>query len=224
MNARISRILLVSPEENETIRRNRSRIFVWPKGETAIDAMIFQSHRPIDQFSELAGRAILMAGLTIHGQQSLELDIVDTMTTTGMHQHFTTRGWCVNDEGKIFDIIIEANFSDIDLPTVDVNTIDPVLDGIDTGENPLIIEADVSNLHPRYEEDSDVVADETNVVEMKQPSNSETTNEKPEIKKAARRSDSSDEDGDESTEGRMAGKPGRVKNPWDGRLKRNRQN
>lgn len=226
MNARISRILLVSPEKNETIRRNRSRIFVWPKGETAIDAMIFQAHRPIDQFRDLAGRAILMSGLAIHQQETLELDIVETKTTTGMQQHFATRGWCHNEDGKVFDIIIEATFGNESVPTVDVNTLDPVLDGIETGENPLIIEADVYNLSAQQEEPSGD-AEEANVVEVDfkgKVDNSASTNEEPaEETKAARRSDDSEDgDGNETTEGRMKGKPGRVKNPWDMRLKANR--
>ena len=221
MNERISRIMLVSPDSAETIRRNHSRIFIWPKGESAIDAMIFQSQRPIEQFKELAGRAILMAGLSIDGQSEMELDVVDSRSTTSMQQHFVTRGWCVDDDSKIYDIIIEASLSRTDLGEIEISTLDPVMDDINTGENPLIISVDVDDLVSLEDEEAD---EASNVVEMKPKQ--ETTNEsqpkQPPKQVAARRSQDDDNDGDENTEGRMKGKPGRVRHPWDGRLKQNR--
>jgi hypothetical protein len=208
--ARISRILLVSPEDNETIRRNRSRVFVWPKGEAAIDAMIFQSQRPIDSYRELAIRAIMMSGLKIQNQDHVELDIVEVPTTTGMQQHFSTRGWCRNDEGEVFDIIIEAALLNEELPSVSVSTIDPIMDGIESGENPLIIEAQVSNLKPRASDDK------SNVVPM-----TRSTQSSPKAR-VARKPTVHDGHEDENPSGRMKGRPGRVKNHWDGRLAQNR--
>ena len=202
----VSRILLISPEQNELVRRNKSRIFVWPAGESIIDSIMFQPQRPISTFIDDAIRAMDMAGLHDMGYVDGDrLTIGDGNTLqVGAPKHLTSHGWLTIDN-KVYDLIVEVDVSGERLKEPNVMTVNATPAEDNPFENPLVIIASVDDFRQNGE---DIEYKSAPIVDFQS---------RPAM--AARRP----KDTDESPEGRMTGRPGRVKNPLlDGRLKRNR--
>lgn len=225
MDTRITRILLVSPEATETLKRNRSRVFVWPRGETIIDAMIFQSQRDIAEYGDVLDRAMNLSGLTIHNGDGYE--ILEQPNTVGMQKFFSTNGWLVDEENNVFDMIIEVAAQDEELGRPDITSIAPLTSDGDS-ENPLIFSTSTKELRSGGTQIDG--SQDSNVTEIPRQESSRQPGERQEQQMqpqsiAARRSQESEgESVQEDTSGRMPGKPGRVKSPFDGRLKQNRIN
>jgi hypothetical protein len=98
----VSRIMMVSPLQNEMLRRNRSRIFITTAGESVIDSVLFQGYRPIEEFIPAAIRAIEMAGLhDPTGDIVLQPAFEHNATAGFMQQHLVSRGWLENDNNEV---------------------------------------------------------------------------------------------------------------------------
>lgn len=211
----IGRILLVSPEQNEMVRRNYSRIFIAPTGEGVIDSILFQSFRPVESFMGVAARAIQMAGLhSSDGELSLKALSNPHVTGGFLQEHLiTTSGWLENEDNVLYDMWIEVLPENEKLPgNLDITTYNAeTIDGFEN-ENPLVIAVDVENLQ------SHGASEDSENLDQNQTQNTDTTSQD---------SDNSNQekvDESASVEG-STGNRGRVTNPeTDRRLKRNRDN
>jgi hypothetical protein len=145
----VSRVLLVSPPQNEMIRRNFSRIFIAPVGEGAIDSILFQGYRPIEGFAEVAARAIQMAALhDATGSLALKPQVNPAFTGGFLQQHLVSTGWLENKDNTVYDVWVEVLIENENLAEVDMKTYNGVpIDGF--SENPLIVAVDVAELAPK---------------------------------------------------------------------------
>lgn len=199
-NALITRILLVAPQKNELLKRNKSRVTLWPRNEALIDAYIFQSCRSLEHYKGVVDRAIKMTGLNMASPNDA-MTIVNTPSTNNVMDSYSPSGWLVDDENNVYDMIVEVSFVDEELPDINIKTYNAVNVDKESIENPVIIC--------------------TGVDDILQKSLVEEVEKEPVLKSvpiAARQSQTEDVMLD-----RMPGKPGRVKHPeLDGRLKANK--
>jgi hypothetical protein len=223
-NYTVGRVLLVSPPQNEMLRRNYSRVFIAPIGEGTIDSIIFQGHRPIEGFTDVCARAIKMAGLKdASGNFGLRPQINPAVTGGFLQQHLISTGWLEDQNNTVYDIWVEVLIENEDLPSVDMKTFNgqPV-DGFE--ENPLIIAVDVEELAPKFSliDDGSQTSSSTRTWAM-------TRRIAGDQGQQAQGADDQGQGGDqnerseEQRETAMARRPGRVTNPaTDRRLKQNR--
>jgi hypothetical protein len=217
----ITRVLLISPEQNELLRRNRSRIFIYPHGESLIDALIFQSCRRLEDFIPDVQRAIEMAQLEDASNAS-QLMVIDSPNITGgmMQKHIVSNGWLKIDH-TVYDMVLEVAINGEVLPSPDITTMSIDESSDNAHENPLIILTGVESFaEGYYGRDGD---EPDNVVELTPRAQADTPSEQQEDAPKRRVARQTQEVDQEDESGRMAGRPGRVKNPLlDGRLKGNR--
>jgi hypothetical protein len=148
----VSRIAMISPLQNEMLRRNRSRIFITVAGESPIDSVLFSGQRPIEEFIPAAARAIYMAGLKdIAGETVLTAAFEHTPAAGFMQQHLVSRGWLEDKDNNVVDLIVELD----PLPfgeNIAMKTSDAVnqIDG--SNENPLVIFCGIEDLYPQLDE------------------------------------------------------------------------
>jgi hypothetical protein len=219
-NYTVGRVLLVSPPQNEMLRRNYSRVFIAPIGEGTIDSILFQGYRPIEGFTDVCARAIKMAGLKdASGNFTLRPQINPAVTGGFLQQHLISTGWLEDQNNTVYDIWVEVLIENEELPSVDMRTFNgqPV-DGF--AENPLIIAVDVEELAPKF-----------SLIDV--GLHDEQLDESPEVVdesgQQAQGVDGQAQGGDqnerseEQRDTAMARRPGRVTNPsTDRRLKQNR--
>lgn len=246
----VSRILRVSPEQNEMSRRNYSRIFIVPTGEGFIDSVLFQKHRPLEGYMDVAERAIALAGLKdISGVNGLRA-IHSSVGAGFLQGHIATVGWLEADDTTIYDLIVEVipegeQLPEIDFPTSNASMVEDYLD------NPVIISAEKKDLahiwslsgdldigsarSPEAEtQDEQANASENQTVDASSSAGQRgrvIRDDDKRLKKnrpgngSAMARQAAPSDGDRTGDaGRMAGKPGRVRHSiFDGRLKANRR-
>lgn len=242
----VSRILMVSPEQNEMVRRNRSRIYITNARESVIDSVLFQGYRPIDDFVPSALRAITMAGLTdISGDLTLTAAFEHGASAGFMQQHLVSRGWLQDGDKNVVDLILEVELQTEMLPDINMKTFDApyTIDG--SNENPLVIFCGIEDLYPQLDDDN-IDQGQQEVAEQPQTEalsdNNGSGSGRGRVKDPendgrmkhnrdnamARQADQGSTAGvtastaAQGSTARMAGKPGRVARPWDGRLKHNR--
>lgn len=154
----IARVLLVSPEQSELFRRNRSRVFITFEGESLIDAVIHQMTTPIENFAETAARAIAAAGLNedygdmkpMYGPAAGSSSLV----------HLVTETWLKNEANDVFDVLITLDpvKADRSMPPVTMLNALPIFDS-PAGENPMIMTiSSISNLM-RQDDSEEIHAD-----------------------------------------------------------------
>jgi hypothetical protein len=250
----VSRIAMISPLQNEMLRRNRSRIFITVAGESPIDSVLFSGQRPIEEFIPAAARAIYMAGLKdIAGETVLTAAFEHTPAAGFMQQHLVSRGWLEDKDNNVVDLIVELD----PLPfgeNIAMKTSDAVnqIDG--SNENPLVIFCGIEDLYPQLDEVE--TGNEVETAQVEEPVEQQVdtgasngngngngsgrgqvkspTDGRLKVNRdataMARAGDQGEAAGASVATGaqgstaRMAGKPGRVARPWDGRLKTNRFN
>lgn len=249
----VSRILSVSPEQDELIRRNHSRIFIVPARDNIINSILYSRARSNDDYTRAIGRAITEAGLkTSVGDLQLRT-VFDSKFGSGVFmQHFAANGWLVDDKREAFDLFIEleAFTHQTDLP--EMETYDPVIIEGHEEENPLCIKLDVENLFPSFDNnededrgDDEQMSDDTHVAQpahepevaamqngngrgrVTSPDDRRLKENRPPQMVTARATQNGDDDQGASSQGltgRQAGRPGRVRfRSLDGRLKANRR-
>lgn len=224
-NFTVSRILRISPEQNEMTRRNYSRIFIMPVGEGFIDSVLFQGYRPVEGYMDVAKRAVALSGLAdISGVN--EMRPVHMPRGDGFLQsHIATIGWLEAGDKTVYDLVVEVvpegeELPDLNFPTSNANMVDNCLD------NPVIISVETADLAQKFspvsgfdgqtadEAGQDAGSDRSPQVEAQGESESQTQT-------AANDTNGSGADMSGASEDRT---PGRVKNPdTDRRLKKNRQ-
>jgi hypothetical protein len=234
---RVSRILAVSPEANETIRRNYSRIYVVPADEGVIDTMLFQGSRSLESYLPDISRAIAEFGLKTKIDLQLSATFDSRFGSGIFQQHIITNTWLQDDQGEAFDLFVELDLSNEDSSYPEMETFDgSQIEGAEF-ENPLCFKLDIQALSPQWsgmiEENSQKEEINTPPMRTEPKHEPEVGNRgrvvdptkdrrlkqnRPEQLESARRS----QDQDDPT-ARQAGKPGRVRYPGlDGRLSRNR--
>ncbi len=237
----VARILMISPLQNELLRRNKSRIFIAPTGEGVIDSVLFGGYRPIENFIDIATAAIAMAGLHDAAGDILLKPAFEHGANSIFQQHLLSTGWLQNDQSEVVDLIIEVNMAAEDLPDINMKSFNgDQVEGYD--DNPLCIFCDIQDLYPQGVGNVDQYQGEDEVVQ-KTATQTETENNDSgsggpngqgrvtdpstdrrlkSNREMARRPQDRDNDGSVHM-GRMAGKPGRVRDPlFDMRLKSNR--
>jgi len=147
--SRIKRVLLVSPAQIEMTRRGFSKIWITIEGESAIDALLNQSVRNMEDYVDVSKRAIAYAQLADNYG-----DLIPSYTNEGSSNgaHLETASWLMNDQGTVFDIVLaldyqnEPRLDDISVVTI-MQQDDPVtLDGAPLGERPLVMLGDIEIL------------------------------------------------------------------------------
>lgn len=249
----VSRITMISPLQNEMLRRNRSKIFITVAGESMIDSVLFQGYRPMEGFIPAAARAIALAGLKdISGDLQLQ-PAYDHNPSAGFGlQHLVSKGWLEDKDSNVVDLIIELQLVNDQLPNINMKTFDAP-GQVDSNENPLCIFCGIEDLYPQsYDDDQQTDGNQTEVAQQPETQASGNDNQSsssngngsgrgrvvdPEndgrLKRnrenaMARAADQGSAAGataataSQGSTARMAGKPGRVARPWDGRLKVNR--
>lgn len=237
----VSRVLALSPEQNELMRRNFSRIFILPMGEGALDSILFQGSRSIENFIGPAARAVSEAGL----KTSIDLQLrgaFDAKLPAGYQSFIKTNGWVQDEKGEVYDLYIELDLQGEEGELPNMETYDAQsIEGMEF-ENPLCIKVGIEDLSPQWETtNQDATVDETPKPRMEpeveragggqgQVKNPETDRRlkenRPEQLVSARQTQNRAESGESegSSMERQAGKPGRVRfAALDGRLKRNRR-
>lgn len=247
----VARVLMVSPHQNEMLRRNRSKIFIAPAGETAIDTILAQGVRPIGDYIEAATRAIISAGLhDPTGEIDLRPAFNHNATAGFNQQHLVSTGWLQNSDREVYDLVIELELGvEDELPTINMKSFNGnPIEGFN--DNPLCIALDIQDLYPMS--DNNDVGGEPEIERQPGPRLVEVVGHDQEqhngsdadrvpgafgrVKSPedgrlkvnrqtamARRSQDRSDDNSGSNNGRMAGRPGRVKDPaFDFRLKSNR--
>jgi hypothetical protein len=106
----VSRVLALSPDQAELVRRNYSRIFIVPGKEGVIDAILFQGSRPLESFIPHIARAIASAGLKTTGADLVINKHFDPKVALGLGQdHFVTNSWLVDEGGEAYDLFVELD-------------------------------------------------------------------------------------------------------------------
>jgi hypothetical protein len=146
----VTRVLAVSPEQSELIRRNYSRIFVAPAGESMIDAVLFQGQRPVENFMEEIARAIAHVGMKVEGGDIQIRHSFDSKVMMGFFSQLAvTNEWLEDEKGNVYDLIVECamvgeRLTDPEgIESFDGNPIDEA-----DFENPLCFKIGVENLDP----------------------------------------------------------------------------
>lgn len=231
----VTRILALSPDGSELVRRNNSRIFVSSGREVIIDAMLLQGSRSIESYIPAVGRAIAESGLQVKGDLQLKANFDSKFGSGVFQQHLITNGWLQDNDGEVFDLFVELeDISEGEFPNMETYDAE-ILEGHEF-ETPLVFKLGIEDLTPQWNsmyEPTNVSGprhepevDEDRIPgargRVKDPSTDrrlKENREHPEQMVTARKSQNQSGD---STE-RMAGMPGRVRFPeLDGRLKRNR--
>lgn len=146
-NSRIRRVLLASPEQAELYRRGGSKIFIAVERESAIDTILNQSFRPMEEYIAAAQRAISYAGLNedygdISESFSNELGLFGGVC-------LETSSWLKNENDDVFDMIVSVDyqFEPIGEPPVKIMQLgDLDIQGSPQGERPLIMVGNIVDL------------------------------------------------------------------------------
>jgi hypothetical protein len=234
----IARVLRVSPEQAELFRRNKSRIFIGVEGESLMDTILQQPSRPVEEYADVAHRAIELAGLDDE-YGDLRAVYGTGIGASGSCHLVTTAGWLKDEDGNVFDLFIslDPEMEAIGTPPVSIIEAVSIENGL-PGETPLILSADVGDLMaaPNYDETDQSGQDgSANISQMSdntgqnigqsQGNQQQDNNQSQGNNQASGNNQQQEGNADLSNLGndeRTPGAQGQVKNPNDGRLKENR--
>lgn len=212
----INRVLRVSPEQNELYRRNKSRIFIGVEGESLIDTILQQPQRPIEEYIDVAHRAIAQAGLDnsygeLRGMYGSQIGIFGAT-------HLVTQNWLKDEDNNVYDLFIsvDPDFEITGEPPVQILPTQSLENGLE-GENPLVLSVDISDLigPPMYDD-----ANENSQMDDGQMQGGQGRVKDPNDGRLLENR----QEGTHVDDGRQQSEPGaqgQVKNPNDGRLKEN---